>query len=147
MYKKLINFEKDENGCFICISHYKDKDGYAIFKKDGKAMKIHRHIYEECFGEIPKGMIVRHKCDNPSCINPEHLEIGTHQDNSNDKVSRGRHKGGKGETHGMAKLTKELVEEIRNKYIPYKVMQKDLAIEYGVSKRTIQAIVRKEIWK
>jgi HNH endonuclease len=53
-----------------------------------KVISAARFVYEECFGEVPEGLLVRHKCDNAYCINPEHLEIGTHQDNMNDLTKK-----------------------------------------------------------
>ena len=86
MKMKPITWEVNENNCWICTSHKKDKDGYPV----GYKRKIHRHVYEQCFGEIPIDMVVMHKCDNPSCINPEHLIIGTYKDNTEDMYSKGR---------------------------------------------------------
>lgn len=66
--------------------------GQHSFRRGDKTFSIraHRLIWEECFGEIPEGLVVRHKCDNPPCVNPEHLELGTYGDNNRDRVDRGR---------------------------------------------------------
>lgn len=138
---KKLDFKINENGCFICTSHKFDKNGYPNIGKYGKTTRVHRFVYEECFGFIPKGMVVRHKCDNPNCINPEHLELGTQADNMRDMSERNRVS-----RKGSPKLTQEQVEEIRNKYIPYKTRQEDLAKEYGVSRYTISDIIRKKRW-
>lgn len=71
--------------------------------------------YEYCWGPIPLDMIIRHKCDNPSCINPNHLLIGTHKDNSNDKIERGRYnaKGLKGIKNPRCKLKEKDIFAIR----------------------------------
>ena len=93
--KYIIN---NKTGCWECISHYLDNEGYAKIKINMITYGIHRLVLEEKLGrklnKFPKE-ITRHKCDNPCCINPEHLEIGTIKDNSNDMVERGRHKQGK----------------------------------------------------
>lgn len=62
----------------------------GAIKKNGKMFQAHRIAYEERFGPIPGGLLVRHKCDNGLCCNPEHLETGTHQDNCDDMWRRGR---------------------------------------------------------
>ena len=64
--------------------------GYGRVKWQGKPIRAHRYAYERDHGPIPDGLVVRHKCDNPPCVNPEHLEIGTYQDNVNDMIARGR---------------------------------------------------------
>jgi hypothetical protein len=77
-------------GCWECTSNATDKDGYNRIRVNGKDTRTHRLIFESLIGEIPKGHCVRHKCDNPRCINPEHLETGTMADNIRDKLTRGR---------------------------------------------------------
>ena len=87
--QKRIDFiEKD--GCFVCTSHKYSATGYPVIRSCGKLSTVARYIYEECFGFIPQGLLLRHKCDNRQCINPEHLELGTHYDNMHDMISRGR---------------------------------------------------------
>lgn len=141
---KKVEFLINENNCFICTSHAKDKDGYVRYGKDKKNTKMHRHIYEECFGEIPKGMLIRHKCDNPACINPEHLELGTNRDNKDDMIKRNRVL--KNENHPNVKLTWVDIYKIRDLYKSGKT-QKELAKMYNVSPRNINKIVNNETWK
>ncbi|HCA7769786.1 TPA: HNH endonuclease [Pseudomonas aeruginosa] len=71
----------------------KDGKGYGTINSGcGKSpQKAHRISYEMAHGPIPDGLVVRHKCDNPGCVNPSHLEVGTQKDNSADMVDRGRH--------------------------------------------------------
>jgi len=87
--------------------------------------------------------VVRHKCDNPPCINPEHLETGTHQDNMDDKMERGRYTCNSGETHQNAKLTQQDVADIRKEHERGVLTQRMLADVYGVSCSTISLIVNK----
>lgn len=88
-----LRFEIDERGCFNVVSHSRT-GGYPQRNRrvGGKVIgeRWHRIVYEECFGVIPPGMKVRHGCDNPACINPEHLNIGTQADNMRDASVRGR---------------------------------------------------------
>ena len=77
--------------------------------------KAHRVSYEIAYGPIPKGMFVRHKCDNPPCCNPAHLLAGTPGDNMRDKRERGRAGKCWGEQHGNAVLTDEQCEDIRTR--------------------------------
>jgi hypothetical protein len=80
---------EDENGCHIwnaCV----DKDGYGLFKMDDKSMRANRVSYLLYKGEIPKGVKVRHTCDNPACVNPAHLILGTQGQNNQDKIDRFR---------------------------------------------------------
>lgn len=72
-------------------SGYKNPEGYGHIMATGKrVLKAHRVSYAIYNGEIPIGMVVRHKCDNPACVNPQHLELGTHADNARDKAVRKR---------------------------------------------------------
>lgn len=86
--KSRVSVEKISR-CWIW-SLAKDKDGYGVAHKGKKNIRAHRISYEAFIGQIPEDMGVLHKCDNPSCCNPQHLFLGTNQDNMNDMVSKGR---------------------------------------------------------
>ena len=131
--RKKIAFEIDDNGCFICTSHAGDPFGYRKITINGKSKSMHRFIYEEMFGPIPEGLVVRHKCDNPRCINPEHLELGTIADNNRDIWERGR-----GNVPHRAFTGEQVMEILRR--IKNGEKQTDLAKEYGVSLSTINHI-------
>ena len=75
--------------CWIWEGH-KDKNGYGRIGLDKKYIRVHRFSYELKNGHIPKGLWVLHQCDNPPCVNPSHLKVGTHQENQSDKSERGR---------------------------------------------------------
>jgi len=79
-----------EDGCWPWLG-YKNEKGYGITKIDGKTYRAHRVAYELYIGKIPPGMLVCHSCDRTSCCNPAHLWLGSHADNQNDKMSKGRH--------------------------------------------------------
>ena len=89
----------------------RDKDGYGKFWFRGKHSRAHIASYLIHVGEIPEGMLVCHDCDNPWCVRPDHLFLGTYQDNSDDMVAKGRSADRAGEKNGAAKLTLELIEE------------------------------------
>ncbi len=140
--KKGIGFNISSSGCYECVSHCVNSDGYPVFGNNGKTVRISRHIYEECFGPIEEGKVIRHKCDNRLCINPEHLEVGTRYENNMDRDMRDRT--AKGQTITCAKLTEEQVVQILNTdHLSYM----GLAIKYGVSKGTIQRIKERKTWK
>lgn len=141
--KKDIAWKLNENGCHICTSHYIDKFGYARINKNRKPLKIHRLIYEQHNGQIPRGLVVMHKCDNRSCINIEHLKLGTQKDNILDMMRKGRDVHPKGVGHGMTRLSENDVIDIffSNDYADC------LAIKYGVSKTNINHIRNKNTWR
>jgi len=125
----------------------KIKAGYGQINIDGKMQLAHRVSYEMYKNKIPEGLHVRHSCDNPSCVNPDHLELGTNQDNVNDRTKRGRHKYGisKGEKHGLAKLTEADVLEIRQ-MIQNGVYHKIIAELFDVSPSLICRINTGKNW-
>ena len=113
--------------------------GYGVFRFRGKHKKAHRVSWILTNGEIPKGLYVLHKCDNPSCSNPEHLFLGTAVDNSRDKLRKNRRNGGE-------KLCEEQVIEIRNlllKGVTGVRIQKD----YSISETTVTNIKLNRTWK
>lgn len=93
--------------------------------------------------KMPVGMLVRHDCDNPLCTNPGHLTLGTHADNSDDKVSRGRQ--AQGSRMGSAKLTELDIPVIREMY-KQGIYQRAIAAQFGVSQSLISAIILRKIW-
>lgn len=145
--KKVI-LEKKENGCIECISHCKDKDGYTRIRYNGKHERLFRVIYMQKYGKIPKGMLIRHKCDNPACVNIEHLEIGTPYDNVQDMIKRGRatyHSSKpsiQGELNKNSKLTKESVKEIYTNKGKVKIYCE----KYNISRSLIWQIRNKKWW-
>ena len=136
-----VKYEITDTGCLVCTSHTKNKDGYFDFSINNKRYLLHRYIYEKINGGIDSDSVVRHTCDNSSCINPDHLKIGTHEDNVKDRCIRGR--SAKGDKHGRSKLTEEQVLEIRNDNI---TSISKLATEYGVSRKAIRSIKQYKNW-
>lgn len=85
-----IKYEIKDNNCWLCTSHSKNKYGYSRIYKNNKCVLLHRFMYEQKYEEIPKGLCACHSCDNPACINPDHIFIGTLKDNSKDMSIKGR---------------------------------------------------------
>lgn len=143
-----IDFAVSSSGCYEVTSHKPDRNGYPRGGRNYRVVYLHRMIYEECFGEIPDGKEVCHKCDNPKCINPEHLFIGTQADNINDMMAKGRNNPCRGEESGMAILTETKVREIRERYKAKDKMNgmRAMAREFGIGERTVMNIVERSRW-
>jgi uncharacterized protein YcgL (UPF0745 family) len=135
---------QEEDGCMIWKSS--KRNGYGRFIVNKKIVNAHRYSYEYFIGKIPQGMILMHKCDNPPCVRPDHLELGTYEDNARDRVSKHRHKVMNGELNGMAKLTEKDVKEIKRK-LEKGYFCEDLANEYGVHISTISKINVGKYWR
>lgn len=117
--------------------------GYGVLHLTGGKKLAHRAAYEAWVGSIPAGLFVRHKCDNRSCINPDHLETGTAAQNSRDMRDRGRFPSG--ENHWWSKLSEDKAKEIREEYAKGR-LQREIAADYGVSQTLISAVVRGKVW-
>lgn len=124
----------------------KDNNGYGMFFFNNKTFKAHRFSCELVHGPAPEGKpFVLHACDNPACINPNHLRFGSPQENMDDKVERNRQP--KGEKHGIAKLKDEDVIDIKAKLKSYAYGDyKKLAKEYNVVLSTIRNIHNGKTW-
>src|SRR5437867_3583750 len=119
-WKPKVDFTGSPIGCWVWLG-MKDPGGrgqfpYGIFKIKNHRYKAHRVAWELAKGPIPKGLCVLHKCDNPPCVNPDHLFLGTKGDNFADARAKGRLIALRGEEASMAKLTWKQVREIREKH-------------------------------
>lgn len=139
------------------LNHYTDKSGgpdscwpwtgalqggYGIISFNRRYKLAHRAAYEEFVGPIPAGECVCHSCDNPPCINPNHLWTGTNQDNVDDCVKKGRQINLRGSKHGNAVLTEDIVRDIRASEEPNPI----LAERYGVHHSQISNIRLRKQW-
>ena len=141
-----------ENECWIWTAS-RSKKGYGHFRAicdDGKKTmrRAHRISYAlQHKTTLTKDQHILHSCDNPPCVNPAHLSVGTNADNSADKVAKGRQARLKGIKNGSAKLTDDQVREIRKEYAVGNITQQKLAEKYGVNDRSISNIVNNKNWK
>jgi len=137
--------------CWVWLK-YCNPFGYGVLSYGGKKILAHRHSWEAFNGEIQNDLWVLHKCDNPYCVNPDHLFLGNHQDNTDDMMKKGRHVPQtsqpkmRGEDNPHSKLTLEEVNDIKRKYIPYKYSYSKLGKEYDVSESTIREIIYGNNW-
>lgn len=128
-----------------------DGDGYG---KIG-TFSAHRLMYDLLHGPIPVGFEVLHKCDNPPCVKPQHLWLGTQSDNIRDMVRKGRHPGArwKAEKTDLTyqrrrrKLTPDIVRELRRRYAEGGVDQRTLSREFGISQQNVSAIINRLKWR
>jgi hypothetical protein len=143
---KLERHTKDENGCWVWSAN-KDRDGYGVLTHHRKKqLRAHRASYEFYKGAIPDGAFVCHSCDNPSCINPDHLFIGSPKDNTQDMIRKGRKGTLLGSVHGMAKLTEEDVTGIRAAREKGELLA-SIATRYGISFQHVSLIARNKSWR
>lgn len=145
---KEVVLEKQENGCIKCVSHCTDKNGYVRIRYNGKQDRLFRVLYQKEKGLIPKGMVLRHLCNNAWCVNVDHLKVGTKKENYQDMVECGRSQKGKrniklsGEKNHNHKLTEKQVKEI---YLS-NLRNFELAKLYNVSNSNINYIKKKKQW-
>lgn len=150
------------SGCWLWTAAA-TKQGYGVFNMDGSGIGAHRASWIMENGDIPDGLCVCHKCDVPSCVNPEHLFLGTYKENTQDMIRKGRrvepdptnrmrgeywrnaHAGTlpTGENHHSAKLTEHDVRDIRAS----NELGIDIAKRFNVSGKTISRIRRFETWR
>lgn len=128
-------------GCHLWTAACNPK-GYGHIKWEGVVWLVHRLTWVNANGPIPEGMLVCHHCDNPACVNPSHLFLGTNDDNMADKQTKGRQAFNRGMLNGRAKLTDAQVRVIRAD----PRTRSAIAREYGVTPTLISQICRGIRW-
>lgn len=151
--KRLLKYsaQPDANGC-IHWTGYTDKNGYGLlqveFETFGKPVRAHRLSYEQKNGSISEGLWVLHKCDNPSCINPDHLFLGTPKDNVQDMMMKKRNKPGrrgmKGSDNANAKLS--FVDIVAIREAGKFANRKQIASKYKINVSTVNRIISRKSW-
>lgn len=135
--ERLMNKVERDGECWV-FSGAKSHRGYGLFRYT-KLMSAHRVSYLLHKGEIPEGMFVLHKCDNRACVNPDHLFLGTHQDNMDDMNAKDR------ANNPHKKLSAESVAEIRG-LLAAGAMQKSIAKQYGINQSSVSWIKTGRSW-
>ncbi len=145
--EKVVKHPEENGGCWEWIAAtYRGGYGHFRRKVEGnwKMVKAHRYSYELFKGPLEKSLFVCHKCDNPSCVNPEHLFLGTAKENSDDKLKKGRFRGGRNPNHKW--LTQEVVDAIREDY-KKGLSQIELVRKYGHNRSQVCRVVNHQTWK
>jgi hypothetical protein len=134
------------SGCQIWMGGINDQ-GYGLIRHGLRHKRAHRVAWEMANGPIPEGLVVLHRCDVPSCVNPAHLSVGTQAENLKDMFAKGRQKrtGAKGERQGSVKLTAEAVRSIRQLFgtIP----TKQIAAMFHVDPSNVRLIAARKAWR
>lgn len=135
----------DENtGCWNWVAALSN-NGYGIFWFEDKNVYAHRYSFETFKNEITKDKVIMHLCDNPKCVNFNHLKLGTQADNIKDCVNKNRNS--KGSKQGNSKLNEIQVNDIKKELLnPYYGILKDLALKYNVTKQAIYHIKNGKNW-
>ena len=147
------------DGCWLWMG-YRMPRGYGQLSVDGRRVLAHRRAWVLANGPIPDGSQVLHRCDNPPCVRPSHLFLGTHLDNIADRHTKGREAKGdrhgtrlhpesvrRGECHSSARLTADQAARIRSRYGAPGETCSTLAAEFGVSRSTIERVGNEKLWR
>lgn len=143
------------SGCWLWLGAERGSNGYGSIVVQGKRVVAHRYAFERFIGPLAGAAIVCHKCDNPACVNPSHLFLGTLQSNSDDKVAKGRQARGallalaqqnckrRGEKNGNSKLTEVDVLSIFSSADP----QRKIAASFGITQAMVSSIKTRKAWR
>jgi len=138
----LSKFRKEPSGCWVWLGSLNNRK-YGKIKFLGRCISSHRLSWELHNNKIiPHGMCVLHRCDNPPCVNPDHLFLGTNSENSKDMTNKNRQ--AKGIRNGQSVLTEDAVLEIRRRS---NESSRSLGLEFNVSKTTILNIINRKRWR
>lgn len=134
-----------DGNCWVWTAH-RNRDGYGrvgVEGPRGATELAHRVVYRSAYGAFDPILLVCHTCDNPACVRPDHLFLGTEADNMQDMAAKGRGVGGRGELNGSARLSERDVLAIRQDQRPIA----EVAKHYGVARSTISLIRARGRWR
>lgn len=140
--------------CWNWIGASRGKSGYGCIKFNNKNVDAHRVSWILAHGDIPKGLLVCHRCDNRICVNPEHLFLGTYKDNTRDAFKKGRQSTKKAVEAivsrklkpSCSKINYELAEKIRSDYLNKKMTMIELSSKYGIHRVSVWRCIKKITW-
>jgi hypothetical protein len=136
---------EEDDGCWLWVGGHRDREGYGIVKLDGLNQRAHRVAWKLAHGLIPPGLCVLHRCDNPPCIRPDHLFVGTVGDNNRDRSRKGRTNVPRGTAQRVAKLIEADVREIRRLRAAGWTHER-IAGRFPISRSQVGAIVSGKSW-
>jgi hypothetical protein len=131
------------DGCWLWTGA-PNTGGYGQVCINWEVRLVHAVAFEEFYGPIPAGLCVLHHCDNPPCVRPDHLWLGTKAENNADRDAKGRT--ARGIRSGMHKVTEQDVVAIRQMYAAG-LHQGEIAIRFGMSRTGVGEIIRRQVWK
>lgn len=137
---RIIQNVKVSGDCWIWTGSY-GSDGYGVIGIGRKQFRTHRVSFEIFSGKCADGLLVCHKCDDPRCVNPEHLFVGTPKDNTQDMIAKGRKYKMENTNHPLCKITHKQRKEIISRRDDGETL-KEIAKDYGVHFGTISAICK-----
>jgi hypothetical protein len=144
--KRFLEKVKKTERCWIWSGNVANKDRpYGRIQINGQRITAHRLSYLVYRGDIPAGLCVCHTCDNPRCVNPDHLFLGSDLENIADCILKGRHT--RGDKHGNKKLSEAKVREMRHLYKTGKYTQQQLADKYDIPRTYCNVIINRKQWK
>lgn len=135
----------DKTGCWIW-KRSKNSRGYGQINVHGIHWLAHRWSYKRFVGEIRKGLLVCHHCDNPACVNPDHLFIGTEKDNAIDMVSKGRKNSAIGSRLPQTKYNELIIAKARKMWEDGHT-QVEISKSLGIAYPSVSSIINKRCWK
>ncbi len=146
-YAQLLEKTRAEGECRVWQGWIKGAgSSYGVTYASGRPTLVHRYVYQLHHGEIPEGKCICHSCDNPGCINIDHLFIGTWADNNRDRAKKGRNANTHGEKHPRAKLTNDQAREIKQLLRTTNCTQKEIGARFGVSWMVVAKIKEGKNW-
>jgi hypothetical protein len=148
LLQRLEKFTIKGESCWIWTGVTNGRGYGKFYVTNSLHYLAHRVSWYLVNGKIPDGKFLLHTCDNPRCVNPDHLHLGTQTDNMRDMCQKGRHVSwdSSGENNGAAKLTKKQVDEMRLIYAQGGSSYRKLMIRYGISKSQVSRIINRQSW-